>query len=204
MENINSLTSHRIELEGIFRALHHLDYLNMTPKMVDQWCDNMQAIKDTTDPIIEPSSMLKAEADIILAIHHLKNRHPYQTRIQHVYGHQDTKKMKNDNKQQQPQRNRTKQAQVLINIACDAIATITSKHRLTNKGVHPPLPPILSPPYEGSKAMLQIDNTWFTSNYKGELYKARRTKPMEEYLKSKYNWNGSKLNDIHWPSIKTA
>ena len=46
MENINSLTSHRIELEGIFRALHHLDYLNMTPKMVDQWCDNLQAVKD--------------------------------------------------------------------------------------------------------------------------------------------------------------
>jgi hypothetical protein len=39
MENTNSHTSHWIELEGIFRALHHLDYLNTTPKMVDQWCD---------------------------------------------------------------------------------------------------------------------------------------------------------------------
>ena len=103
MENINSHTSHRIELEGIFRTLHHLDCLKMTPKMVYQWCNNMQAVKDTSNPIQTPSRMLKAEADIILAIHHLKNRHPYQTGIRHVYGHQDTKKIKNDNEQQQQQ-----------------------------------------------------------------------------------------------------
>jgi hypothetical protein len=67
MENINLHTSHRIELEGIFRALHHQDYLNMTPKMVDQWCDNMQAIKDTSNPIQDPGRFLKAEADINLS-----------------------------------------------------------------------------------------------------------------------------------------
>jgi hypothetical protein len=94
MENINSFTSHRTELEGIFRALYHLDFLNMTPNMVDQWCDNLQAVKDTDQPIQDPSGMLKAEADIILTIHHIKNRSPYQTRIRHVYGHQDTKKTK--------------------------------------------------------------------------------------------------------------
>ena len=46
MENID-LHKPQIELEGILHALHHLDYLNMTPKMVDQWCNNMQAVKDT-------------------------------------------------------------------------------------------------------------------------------------------------------------
>jgi hypothetical protein len=101
----------------------------------------MQAVKDTTEPIRDPSGMLKAEADIILAIHHLKNRHPYQTRIQHVYGHQDTKKRKTDNNQQQPRK--ATPAQVLINIACDGIATTTSQHLLKNKGAIPPLPPIL-------------------------------------------------------------
>ncbi len=121
MESINSYTSHRIELEGIFRALHHLDYLNMTPKMVDQWCNNMQAVKDTTEPIQDPSGMLKAEANIILAIHHLKNRHPYQTRIRHVSGHQDTKTRKTDtDPHQQPLK--ATPAQVLINIACNKIA----------------------------------------------------------------------------------
>jgi hypothetical protein len=78
------------------------------------------------------------------------------------------------------------------------------QHVLKNEGIPPPLPPILIPPYEGSKAMLKIDNTWITAHYKGELYKARRTKPMEEYLKTKHNWDDRTLNDIHWPSIKTV
>jgi hypothetical protein len=73
VENVSSYTSHHIELEGIFRALHHLNFLNTTPTMADQWCDNEQAVKDTTIPIENPSRMLKAKADIILAIHHLKN-----------------------------------------------------------------------------------------------------------------------------------
>ncbi len=93
MDNVNSYTSHRIELEGIFRSLHHLDFFNMTPTMADQWCNNEQAVKDTTRPIKDPSRMLKAKADIILAIHHLKNQLPFHRRIRHVYGHQDTKKI---------------------------------------------------------------------------------------------------------------
>jgi len=62
MTNISSYTSHRIELEGIFRALHHLDLLNITPKMVEQWCDNEQAVKDSTTTLNGPSMMIKAEA----------------------------------------------------------------------------------------------------------------------------------------------
>jgi hypothetical protein len=76
---------------------------------------------------------------------------------------------------------------VLINIACNAIASFKSQHDLYNKGVHPPLPSILTPPYKGSQAMLPINNKWIMSHYKEELYTARRTKPMEEYLKVKYN-----------------
>jgi hypothetical protein len=186
IENVSSYTSHCIELEGIFRMLHHLDFLNMTPTMADQWCNNKQAVKDTTRPIEDPIGMLKAKADIILAIHHLKNRLTFYTRIHHVYRHQDTKKIAHNGEQPQEQ---TYPAQVLRNIACDAIASTTSQHGLYNKGVHPPLPPILTPPYKGSQVMLHIDNKWITSHYKEELYTARRTKPMEEYLKVKYNWN---------------
>ena len=97
MTNISSYTSHRIELEGIFRALHHLDHLNITPKMVEQWCDNEQAVKDCTATLDGPSMMIKAEADIILAIHHLRNRFPFHTNIQHIYGHQDTRKPRRHN-----------------------------------------------------------------------------------------------------------
>jgi hypothetical protein len=87
MENVSSYTSHHIELEVIFCTLHHLNFLNMTPTMADQWCNNKQAVKDTTRPIEDPNGMLKAKADIILAIHHLKNQLPFHTRIRHVYGH---------------------------------------------------------------------------------------------------------------------
>ncbi len=141
-----------------------------------------------------PSGMLKAEADIILAIHHIKKRSPYRTRIRHVYGHQDTKKIPPQTKQQD---NLNQQTHVLINIACDKIATNTSKNGIINKGNHPPLPPILTPPYERSRAMLRINDTWITSHYKGELYRARRTKLMENYLKAKYNWTNKTFNDIY-------
>jgi hypothetical protein len=52
--------------------------------------------------------------------------------------------------------------------------------------------------------MLRINNKWITSHYKEELYTARRTKPMEEYLKVKYDWNEQTLNNIYWPSTKTV
>jgi hypothetical protein len=99
VENVSSYTSHPIELEGIFCALHHLDFLNMTPTMADQWRNNEQAVQDKIRPIKDPSKMLKAKADIILAIHHLKNQLPFHTRIRHVYGHQDTKKIAHNGKQ---------------------------------------------------------------------------------------------------------
>ena len=81
MANISSYTSHRIELGGIFRTLHHLDHLNITTKMVEQWCDNKQADKYSTVTLDGPSMMIKAEADIILAIHHLRNRFPFHTNM---------------------------------------------------------------------------------------------------------------------------
>ena len=46
--------------------------------------------------------MIKAEADIILAIHHLCNRFPFHTNIKHIYGHQDTKKPKRHIPQDEP------------------------------------------------------------------------------------------------------
>jgi len=102
LTNISSYTSHRIELEGIFHALHHLDLLNIMPKMVEQWCDNEQAVKDSTTTPDGPSMMIKVEADIILAIHHLRNRFPFHTNIKHIYGHQDTKKPKRHIPQDEP------------------------------------------------------------------------------------------------------
>jgi len=67
--------------------------------MVEQWCDNEQAVKASTTTLNGPSMMIKAEADTILAIHHLRNRFPFHTNIQHIYRHQDTRKSKRHNYQ---------------------------------------------------------------------------------------------------------
>ncbi len=61
MEKVGLHTSHCIELEGIFCSLHHLDYLNMTPKMVEQWCNNEQVVKDVTTAPDSPGGMMKTD-----------------------------------------------------------------------------------------------------------------------------------------------
>jgi len=185
MTNISSYTSHRIELEGIFRALHHLDLLNITPKMVEQWCYNKQAVKDSTTTPDGTSMMIKAEADIILAIHHLRNRFLFHTNIKHIYGHQDTKKPKrhipqdetsqptkevdtpsNNSRASPPVRTepflthvRDPQQplpiKVQINIACDGIATETTRIALgtaTPPFIRPYSPPRMKAPVQCSKS----------------------------------------------------
>ena len=44
MANINAVSSYRPELERVFRSLKHLEYLNITPKEVRQWCDNERSV----------------------------------------------------------------------------------------------------------------------------------------------------------------
>jgi hypothetical protein len=82
--------------------------------MAEQWCKNKQAVKDTTRPRrSQRTDEMKAEADIILAIHHIKNQLSILTRIRHVYGHQDTKRsLHND---EHPQM-KTHPVQVMTNI----------------------------------------------------------------------------------------
>lgn len=72
MSDINSLSSYRAELEGIFRCLSHLEYLNIMPNEVRQWCDNEQSVKSRREQLTQPTSMLNADADLVLAIHDLK------------------------------------------------------------------------------------------------------------------------------------
>ena len=87
---MNSLSAYRTELEGIFRCQKHTQYLGMTPAEVEQWCDNEQAVKDTDVPIWSPAGMIGADADIILAIHHLQEELGWDSyHCRHIYAHQD-------------------------------------------------------------------------------------------------------------------
>ena len=56
-------------------------------------------------------------------------------------------------------------------------------------------------PYVGSRAMLKIRSRWVTSHYSGEQYKSRRSGPMQEYCKQRYNWTDKVFNLIHWASV---
>jgi hypothetical protein len=94
MTDISSVSSYRSELEGIFRSLKHLEYKNVTPTMVQHWCDNERGVISSNTPPWCPADMMKADADLVLAIHHLKSTLPFPVKCQHVYGHQDSKKRK--------------------------------------------------------------------------------------------------------------
>ena len=48
--------------------------------------------------------MIKVEADIIFDIHHTHSIFPFHTNIQHIYGHQDTRKPKRHNYQDETSR----------------------------------------------------------------------------------------------------
>lgn len=94
MTDISSVSSYRSELEGIYRSLTHLHQLGITPLEVQHWCDNESAVNDCNRGLHTPAAMGKPDADLILAIHHIRTIIEKRTRVvcQHIYGHQDTRK----------------------------------------------------------------------------------------------------------------
>ena len=100
MAIINKVTSYRSELKGIFRALKHIKFLNWTPKELDQWCDNKQAVHDSMNYPYRPTDMMGADIDLVLAIHYLKSKLITAINCRHVYGHQDQGQKKTEGKEQ--------------------------------------------------------------------------------------------------------
>jgi len=81
LENINSITSFRSECGGVFRSIAHMDQLNMTPTEVKHWCDNKVTVQKSCILPSNPQQMIQADADIILAIHHIKSCFPFHAHI---------------------------------------------------------------------------------------------------------------------------
>ena len=65
MANINVVSSYRSEFEGIFQSLTHLEYLNIIPLEVRQWCDNERSVISSRETPTRTVGMIKADADII-------------------------------------------------------------------------------------------------------------------------------------------
>ena len=101
MANISAVSSYRPELEGIFQSLKHLECLNITPQEVQQWYDNERSVISSREHPTRPMGVIKADADITLAIHHLKSNLQFQVDFRHVYGRQDVRNKKKRKKRGQ-------------------------------------------------------------------------------------------------------
>ncbi|KAL7552549.1 hypothetical protein ACHAWF_016169 [Thalassiosira exigua] len=92
--------------------------------------------------------------------------------------------------------------EVRNNIRCDEMASETTAIAVEG-GIDsiPTMPPTLSPPYRGSRAMLKIAGRWVTSRYRKHIYNAHRRGPMVAYMKGQYGWTDNDISSIHWDSI---
>lgn len=93
LENTTSISSYRSELEGMYRGLLDVN-IHLKPIGIRQWCDNEAAVKKYNTDLYTPSQMIKADADIILAIKHARGKleHTESVICKNVYGHQDSTK----------------------------------------------------------------------------------------------------------------
>ena len=105
MKNTPSTTSYQAELEETFCLLKHIKLCGTEPTKVEQWCDKLRAIRSTDVEIWSPKGISKPDADIILAIHHLKKDLPNVKECKHVYVHKDTRNVKKPTEAKQKERN---------------------------------------------------------------------------------------------------
>ena len=203
----------------------------MTPLEIQQWCDNESAVNDSNRPLYTPSAMGKPDADLLLAIHHLRATMEDTSSIicRHIYGHQDTKRREGpqvfqDNRPTNPDetlgdsdtdhswdpdqppprssRSCTQSLAVISNIEADRIASDTAATALTLAHHDPML--TIQPPYPSSKAMLRIRETWITSHSDRHILTAHGTPAIRDYCMAKYKWTDSIFDSVDWKTIGTA
>ena len=104
--------------------------------------------------------------------------------------------------QQPPLYKRTIPTNVQINIACDEIATEMTRIAL-GTAASPIQQTILTPPYEGSHAMLQIGKSWITAHYKKAIYNVHQTPALRTYMLHKYSWSTDTIKTVNWASINS-
>ena len=66
------------------------------------------------------------------------------------------------------------------------------------------MPPAMTPPYPGSRALVKIGTTWITGTIGKHINNAHWTQPLRDYCKRKYTWSDSIFDSIDWKLISTA
>jgi hypothetical protein len=98
-----------------------------------------------------------------------------------------------------PSQGLSDEAQHLNNV-CDKLAKQTAKEFLANPQQE--VPPLLSPPYPGTRAMLRIaGDTWITSKYDYHIHLAARSLQMQAYCLERYGWTTEVFESIHWDCV---
>ena len=215
MTNVSSVNSYRSELEGVFRSLYHMQYLGMDPEeTVTQWFDNESGVQTSNRAPVTGKDMMQPEADLLLAIHHLKSKLAFSAVSRHVRGHQDARTRRKQTEEPDDDSLATTEStriqtidcskftdEAKLNIACDELAGATAAGAIANPESLPPPTELLQMPYEGSKAVLRIGKKWITSQEHRYLYAARREPHIRKYIMERHNWNEEQYNSVHWRVI---
>ena len=208
LRNINSITSYRSELEGIYRGLRHIQFLDLNPVEIQQWCDSKSAVDNSNRDPPTPGAMIAPDADIILAIRHLRMQmDSSEITCRHVYGHQDSRRRGTPST---PTTGNTPTShspahlsrEAIINIECDRIANETALAALERNDVDPG--PTIDTPLPGSRACLRIGRVWITTSLSREIMAALHTPSAREYCSTKYGWTTAVMNTVHWELIRLA
>ena len=88
-----------------------------------------------------------------------------------------------------------------MNIACDELAGEATAWAIEHPGELPPPDELMQMPYEGSKAVLRIGQTWITANEKRHLKAARQEPIIKKYIKKRHKWNDTQYASVHWDKI---
>ena len=102
LQDSNAVSSYRSELEGVFRVMKQIEYTGMDIEEMIHWCDNELSVKNTGTVPQTPGDMIKADTDLVLAIHHMRTKCNYIFECKHVYGHQDEGKEKKKKQKKEP------------------------------------------------------------------------------------------------------
>ncbi len=87
-----------------------------------------------------------------------------------------------------------------LNVLCDRLTNETAAAVLAD-GVAPVLPPVLSLPYFGSKALLCIGTRWVTLGHRAAIHSAHWDHVVKEYCCRKYNWTSEVFHSVDWDAI---
>lgn len=230
LENMSSVSSYRSELEGMYRGLVDVKS-RLTPSLIRQWCDNKAAVDKYNMTLYTPSQMTAADADVLLAIKHVSKQLADTTTVmcRHIYGHQDSaqgraqkqavdalesdsdeSKMESDEEdlqhltvREERQKPTPLSLEARINIECDRIATETiDAAREENR--QSDLPPVIKLPYEGSRALLNIDGKWITAHPNRHIMMAKWGHKTKAYCCRRFQWDEQQFESVLWDSIRSV